>query len=180
MYIFLSVSKLILPNFKVAIENARRWVDDRAAARTSSISIPSDASLVGPLLRQCSIVARETQSCAICLDEDGAEGKPESGSQFLSVRNFNRSRNTLILVHTLKCGHSFHACCVSAWFAKSQKLQCPLCRDDLSRFCTASADETESRMSADEYSELVNSIHVRSVRIFPDGREDSSPRSTAS
>ena len=96
---------------RVALQNARQWVEDNRS-KGGEFELALTKVDADRILNQY-LCNDETDDCcaqcAVCLEDF------DSDSKLLTLND---------------CNHTFHHSCLSFWFCKSSKLQCPLCRKD--------------------------------------------------
>jgi len=131
---------------RIAMSSAQRWVADNRQNKCQRIRFSTDAAL--SLCREhvtiplqpagsLSVGGSAAAVCAVCLED------LSSSCDGVKMR---------------QCGHSFHDCCLSAWFVKSSRLRCPMCRSDHNE-CIPEAD-LQPHMVKDEPSINIVSMSV--------------------
>jgi len=110
----LSVDSVRSNGTRVALQNAQQWVTNNRPAMQPQFKLtePIATNIISKFLVSA---ARPTKrgslvQCAVCLEEISRCGHTEFSP--------------------LPCGHVFHPACLSDWFVRSCRLQCPLCRAD--------------------------------------------------
>lgn len=96
---------------RVALQNARQWVEQNRP-KSDDFELALTEADADRILNHYLCNAEPDDSCsqcAVCLDD------------------FDNESKTMTLTD---CNHTFHHSCLSFWFCKSLKLQCPLCRMD--------------------------------------------------
>ena len=137
----LSVEAVRSNGMRVALQNAQQWVADNrpTTAPQFKLSEPEASKIISKFLVTDRPMKRTSLvQCAVCLEEI---------SKCCEHTEFS----------PLPCGHLFHSACLSDWFVRSSRLQCPLCRAD------HSALVPESEISCQKAPGL--RVQVAAVRI---------------
>jgi len=104
----LSVESVRRHGTRVALQNAQQWVASNREVSDEITLTPDQASdMVHKYLSHPIGHTHNSTQCSVCLDD------------------LNDACSTLT-----DCDHTFHSSCLSFWFSKSSRMQCPMCRKD--------------------------------------------------